>query len=70
MKIETIFNVNDNVWFIHESKAKECKVHSLKVDVSSDNSIEVSCFLRIDTSFTLIKEGHLYRSREELIAQL
>ena len=71
MKIETKFNAGDKVWFIHESKAIEKEVHSIKIEIEKSETF-INYFINMSEvdgafNFNLLKENQLFTSKQSLI---
>jgi hypothetical protein len=72
MKIETKFNVNDSVCFLHEHKAVKSSVHSIKIDLNNDGSSNKVYFFFVGDNKECVScnEPHIYKSKDELIKSL
>lgn len=77
MKIETKFNVGDEVFVLVGTKLEKRIVFSLKVDVENDGKIEVKYFFKVqdgekqnDYHFEIIDESKIFASKDEFLNQL
>lgn len=77
MKIETKFNVGDEVFVLVGIKLEKRKIHSLKVEVEKDGTIKTNYWLKVDDGdglfdyhFEIINELKVFTSREDFLNQL
>ena len=78
MEIKTAFNPGDKVWVIHEGKAKQLSIRTIKIELNSKdsvfNAIIVENYVNIGTETEYkakIFEDYLcFSTREELINSL
>ena len=77
--IETKFNRTDKVWVLHNGKAKEYPIHSIKIEIGSDDKVSVMYTLDTTPVIEAIKasfdcksfyEKECFATREKLIESL
>lgn len=74
MKIETKYNIGDEVWMMYENRAVTAHIISMKVTVEElmfGTIIENICYRIKNQHFDReISESHIYASKEELLKSL
>lgn len=73
MKIETKYEINQKVWFIYESKAFEKPIHSIKIEIESNNIILKYWFNTNNEgsyNFISLYETQVFESKQVLIDNL
>lgn len=71
MNIETKFDINDEVHFIHELKPVCGFVRSIDIDITANNIIRIWYNVNIPTiignsGWSKLSEDNVYKSKEEL----
>lgn len=67
MKIETKYNVGDNVWIMHRNRCLCCKVSMIKIDINP--KIYIQYVFILDENIWLSEE-FVFPTKEELIKSL
>lgn len=73
MKIETKYNIGDEVWVMHEGSIRKTRIRSIKIYYSKlyGTSEEYGLKLRDNYRFRVVtKESRMFPSKEELINSL
>ncbi len=78
MDITTKFKPSDNVWFMHDNKAREIMINSIRIEVTGyrgnkteANSVDISiCYKLADEKIGIHHESLLFATKAELLASL
>lgn len=73
MEIKTKYKVEDLCWFYNNGKAKEAKVYRIDIEVYSNKTIVKYWFnvgLNAETSFIIVNDNLVFKTKEELINSL
>ena len=74
MKIETKFNVGDEVLILQETKLVKKVVHSMKIEIEKDGHISIFYWFMEkkfeDLFFEICQESKIFATKEEFINQL
>jgi hypothetical protein len=71
MKIETKYNIGDEVWIISKGKVVKDVVDMIHIHIGSDENITYSLkSKRILGLFETIKESSIFHTKEELLKSL
>jgi hypothetical protein len=72
MKIETLLNINDAVFFLHERKVVASKVQSVKIEANGKGcEVVYLCNDEPDKNVNIkVEEKHAFKSKEELLKSL
>jgi len=69
MKIETKFNVGDEVWALNDTKLEQRTVNSIKIE-ATQKGIEIQYFFKIEEKYEIKNENFVFNSREEFVNQI
>ncbi len=70
MKVETKYNVNQTVYFMHENKIKSGEIAVIKIEVvANDNSIRTT-YKIFNYQNDAFAEGEIFSSKKELLDYL
>lgn len=67
MKIETKYNIDDNVWILYNNRCLCCKVLTIKIDVNP--KLYIQYIFALDKEVWLSEE-FVFATKEELIKSL
>ena len=71
MKIETKFNIGDEVWCLFDHSVAQCKISKISIDVDEDcKYIDMSYFVKSDMVNGWISERYIFQTKEELLKSL
>lgn len=72
MKIETKFNIGQEVFFLTGTKLESDKVHSIKVESNGKTTVDYYFRKEVDgqPEWKIISESMVFASREEFVNQL
>ena len=70
MKIETKFNIGDEVWLIGNHALSQGKIIKLSLDVEKCNEINISYFVQTDKFNGWIDSEYVFRTKQELLDSL
>lgn len=71
MKIETKFNVGNEVWFIHNNVPQSLEIGFITVTIENGYCVEYTFRLGADTKRVLyLREDEVFSTKEELINSL
>lgn len=68
MKIETKFNIGDNIWFMSANKPASHKIAYIRINVDRENVVEIG--YTPDGLVLKLIEKDVFSTKEELIASL
>jgi hypothetical protein len=75
MKIETKFNIGDEVFVLVDTKLEKRKIHSLKVEVEKIGQFEIKYWFRLENECGVVyfeskSESMIFASKDEFLNQL
>ena len=74
MKIETKYNIGDEVWLMYENKAITAQVVTMNVEISDSimGYVSANCYCKIKCPYFTreIHDSHIFHTKEELLKSL
>lgn len=71
MKIETKFNIDDQVYFIYKTKIIKSSIHDMSIQVNNDGDIKTICYIDINKKDRdYINAAYLFLSIDDLLDSL
>ena len=70
MKLETKYNIGDEVWLIGNHALLQGKIIKLSLDVEKCNEINISYFVQTDKFNGWVDSEYVFRTKQELLDSL
>lgn len=76
MKVETKFNVNENVFVLKQDKIQECRIELICIYLEREGNNEhkermsYKIYSKQGVVFDYVKESEMFKTKEELIKSL
>lgn len=70
MNIETQYNINNTVYFIHNNKVWEGIVKRISIIVENNSIVITYKVQYTDWKYKLVKENQVYNTKQELLDSL
>ena len=69
MEIKTKFNLEDNVFFIHNNKAVDGIIKKILINVEND-TFTIKYKILIDRKYKFFQEENVFKTKKELLESL
>ena len=68
MTVKTKFDIDEDVYFIHNNKVTENKITGIGVSITEDNSVEIVYYIHYDD--IKLPKNKVFGSKDELLESL